>query len=774
WERSGAEPLEHTLTLEEASTRYVAYADSIAADIYVTGPGRTRAHPESALLAVRIRIGQHVDGFLVFEKRRAPLAFAQSDLELVKALKEPFVSAFQKASALRVIEQERAGAQAANRAKSEFLTNISHEIRTPINAILGFAGLGSHLDLPAKPLDYFRKIGRAGNSLLGIINDVLDFSKIESGKLELEAVPFDLHETLGQIADLFSWRAAEKDLELVVWAAPSVPPILVGDPLRLNQVLVNLVGNALKFTDKGTIELRVDLESPVDEPLDKTRQVRLRFTVEDTGVGISPDQQSRLFHAFAQADASTTRLYGGTGLGLAISQDLVGKMGGSISLHSQPGVGSRFAFSVTLPCAPVHDARPLLAHGEALGRRVLVVDDSAPTRAMLEAQLRSFGFDAHAVGSGDAALFALQLEPYDVVLMDWNMPGLNGIDTARRIKGDASLAAIPAIIMVTAYARDTVRQGAEQAGINGFMVKPVTPALLLDGVLGALGVQQATPAADALPYAYANTAPIEGSRVLVVDDNGINLQVASEILQRASVVVEQAASGAEALQLIDANRYDAVLMDIQMPEMDGYQATQHIRAQERHAGLPVIAMTAHAMSGYRERCLAMGMNDYITKPIDPSTLFAVLAKWVPARAQATPAPGLVAAPPAPRPPAGMPVPALPGIDMVAALSRLGGNLPLLKRLLRLFATDFADSLEQVDAALARSDFDGAAVLVHKLKGAAGNLAAQDLHAVAGELEAALLAQDAPALPGLLTALASAVNEVMQAARECEHEAAQAS
>jgi len=768
WERSGAVPAETSLTLDEASARYMAYADAIAADVYVTGPGRTEAHPGSTLLAVRICIGERVEGFLVFEKRQPPLSFAPNDLELVKALKEPFVSAFQKAHALRLIEKERASAQAANRAKSEFLTNISHEIRTPINAILGFAGLGSHLDLPLKPLDYFRKIGRAGHSLLGIINDVLDFSKIESGKLELETVPFDLTETLGQIADLFSWRAAEKDLELVVWAEPGVPPILVGDPLRLNQVLVNLVGNALKFTAEGIIELRVEREA--DGAPDE-RQVRLRFTVQDSGVGISAEQQARLFLAFAQADASTTRLYGGTGLGLAISQELVGKMGGAITVESELGAGSRFSFAITLPCAPVHDARQLAAQGEARGKKVLIVDDSAPTRAMLEAQLRSFGFDASAVGSGDAALFALQLEPYDVVLMDWNMPGMDGIETARRIKTEAGLAALPAIIMVTAYARDNIRQAAEQAGINAFMVKPVTPLNLLDGVLAALGFDVTLAPPEARPFPSASVPAIAGARVLVVDDNAINQQVAAEILQRAGVHVDLAGSGAEALTMIAAGAYDAVLMDIQMPEMDGYQATQRIRAQERHAGLAVIAMTAHAMSGYRERCLAMGMNDYVTKPIEPATLFATLAKWVPARAagaadanaeanhvvitQQTILPSAQAAPP-PQP--------LAGIDMKAAMARLGGNRALLARLLRLFADDFGDSLTNIRAAIENDDLDAAAVLVHKLKGAAGNLAANDLHLMAGEMEYHLMAHKRSALPQLMPAFALAFELVLESAR----------
>ncbi|PWF48654.1 response regulator [Massilia glaciei] len=780
WEARGAPRYWPDLSLADAHARFVTGGRSVTDDIFLCDEGCAR-------LAVRICFDQQVQGYLVFEHGQRNIAFKADDIELLKALKEPFVSAFQKAHAIGLIKQARASAEAATRAKSDFLANISHEIRTPMNAILGFAGLGAHLALPVQPLEYFRKIGRAGQSLLGIINDVLDFSKIESGKFELEAVPFDLRDTLDQVADLFAWQAAEKGLELLVWVAPEVPAGIVGDPLRLSQVLVNLVGNALKFTARGAIELRVEVArgkpGGAADDLAK-RHIDLRFTVADSGVGVSPEQQARLFQAFSQADTSTTRVYGGTGLGLVISQQLVGMMGGVIEVDSALGAGSRFSFTVALgtPAAP---AAPQWGTPDgARGKKILIVDDSAPVREVLELQLRSFGFDASAVDSGAAALAALSEHPYDLVLMDWNMPEMDGVEATRRIKNDASLKVMPMIIMVTAFAREQVKLAAEQAGIDAFLIKPVSAAQLLYSVLGTLGFEARMPALLATLPPSAAALRIRGARVLVVDDNGINQQVASEILQRAGVRVALAGSGVEAAAMVDHADFDAVLMDIQMPGMDGYQATAIIRETKRHAQLPIIAMTAHAVAGYRESCIAMGMNDYVSKPIDPDTLYAVLANWVdvdPGRVGAAapvdaleaeqlrhresdlvaqergmpskvktfavakagalriggarPANGLLHPPqlPAAAPPQAAPV-SLPGVDIDAALVRLGGNAALLTRLLGMFVEDFADSPLRIGQAITGADFGGAAQLVHKVRGAAGNLSANELHEAAGELE----------------------------------------
>jgi signal transduction histidine kinase/CheY-like chemotaxis protein/ligand-binding sensor domain-containing protein len=760
WGRIDAAADAYRIDLRQAELRYAPQADMIAPDIFEVHHTHSLPGDVCALLSVRVVIDGQVEGYLIFENYQYQASFAESDLDLLKALKEPFVSAFQKAHSMRMLEQARANAEAATRAKSDFLANISHEIRTPMNAILGFAGLGTHLDLPAQPMDYFRKISRAGQSLLQIINDVLDFSKIESGKLELEALPFDLPDTLNQIADLFSWRAAERGLELVLWAAPEVPSNLLGDPLRLGQILVNLVGNALKFTARGHIEVRVELDDATPNVVPGGPLV-LRFTVEDSGLGISEEQQARLFQAFAQADASTTRLYGGTGLGLAISQQLVRKMGGEIRVDSEPGVGSSFSFTIHLQAAADQTPRLPQVPPAAQGKRVLIVDDSENTRHVLKIQLQGLGLSARAVASGSAAVAAMQLESYDVLLIDADMPDLDGIETLQRIAEDGELATVPAVLMVTAYAREHNKETIEHVRLMPFLDKPASPQLLRHAVLTALGMESSQQAVSISAPPSVAVQRIRGAYVLVVDDNAINQQVASEILQRAGVRVDVASSGEEAARMTAAGNYDAVLMDIQMPDMDGYQATALIRSNERHATLPIIAMTAHAVAGYRERCLAMDMNDYVTKPIDPDTLYAVLATWV------TPDPSRVAAAPEiplrrPEFPAG-PARARPGIDVPAALERLGGHDALLSQLLALFAHDFESSLQQIQDAIHSGQMLHAADLVHRIRGAAGNLSANELFKTSTALEDRLREEPA-ALSDLLRAFMQAFEVVMASAR----------
>lgn len=710
---------------------------------------------QRTMLAIRICVEQQVQGYLVF-KQGTP--FARKDLEMFQALKEPFVSAFQKASAISAIQRARADAEASTRAKSEFLANISHEIRTPMNAILGFAGLGTHLDLPAKPRDYFTKIGRAGQNLLSIIDDVLDFAKIESGKLELEAVPFDLGDTLAQLSDMFSWRAAEKGLELLAWATPEVPLRLVGDPLRLNQVLVNLVGNALKFTARGHIGLRVELvtDAAQDAP------VRLRFIVEDTGVGISAEQQARLFRAFSQADTSTTRLYGGTGLGLAISQQLVQAMGGVIAIDSQLGLGSRFHFDVALQRQQGAQPAPAPLPAQAVGKRILVVNNNAMLREMLERQLRHAGFALHLANSGAAALDYLARQPADLVLLDWDLPVMNGGETARRIHADAAHAQLPLVLMMSEFAREPAALAAGQAGIAATLVKPLQPQPLLEAVLAGLGLGPALPQrpAGALPAALSDAARrIAGARVLVVDDNVINQQVAREVLLRAGALVELAGSGAEAVLMVDQQPFDAVLMDIQMPGMDGYEATARIRNKPQHAQLPLIAMTAHAVAGFRESSLGMGMNDYVTKPIDPERLFAVLANQI-SRATGPAADALASGLAATLAASAEAARALPGIDMAEVLARLGGNRRLLTALLDRFLLDFADAPQRLQAAMAAGAYDQAALLVHKVRGAAGNLSLHALHGAAGELEPLLLSPRRTQSSNEMAAFSTALERVL--------------
>jgi signal transduction histidine kinase/CheY-like chemotaxis protein/ligand-binding sensor domain-containing protein len=730
------------MSLAAAQAQFVDAAKVIEPDMFLK---------QSTMLAIRIRVEQQVQGYLVF-KQGTP--FARKDLEMFKALKEPFVSAFQKASAIAAIQRARAEAEASTRAKSEFLANISHEIRTPMNAILGFAGLGTHLDLPSKPRDYFTKIGRAGQNLLNIIDDVLDFAKIESGKLELETVPFDLGDTLAQLADMFSWRAAEKGLELLAWATPEVPLRLVGDPLRLNQVLVNLVGNALKFTARGHISLRVEL---ITTAASADGAVQLRFIVEDTGVGISEEQQARLFRAFSQADTSTTRLYGGTGLGLAISQQLVQAMGGVIGIDSHPGHGSRFHFELTLQRQQGTASAPAPLPEAALGKRILVVNNNAMLRDMLERQLRHEGFAVHLVNSGAAAIDYLSRQPADLVLLDWDLPVLNGGETARRIHADAAHAQLPLVLMMTEFAREPATHAAGQAGIAATLVKPLHPQQLVEAVLVGLGLALPQHTVGAAQARLSDAAQrIAGTRVLVVDDNVINQQVAREVLLRAGVLVELAGSGAEAVLMVDQQPYDAVLMDIQMPGMDGYEASARIRSKPQHAQLPLIAMTAHAVAGFRESSLGMGMNDYVTKPIDPDRLFAVLAGQIGRTAGYAASASSAAALPAQSEDAD----ALPGIDTPAVLARLGGNRQLLTALLDRFLLDFDTSPQRLLAAMEAGAYDQAALLVHKVRGAAGNLSMQELYRAAGDLEQLLLSPRRTQCSDELAAFSAALDLVL--------------
>lgn len=742
WQTSVVAPCT-AMSLAEAQALLVDAADVAMPEMYLSRGG--------AVLAVRICSEQQVQGYLVFEQQQA---FAEADLEMFKALKEPFISAFQKAHAIRAIQQARADAEASTRAKSDFLANISHEIRTPMNAILGFAGLGAHLDLAPKPREYFNKIDRAGKNLLGIIDDVLDFSKIESGKLALESVPFALAEVLDQVADLFSWRAAEKGLELVIWADPDVPARLAGDPLRLGQVFINLLGNALKFTARGEIVLHVAL-APVaaGAAAPAPGAVRLQCAVTDSGVGISAEQQQRLFHAFSQADSSTTRLYGGTGLGLAISQQLVRAMGGVIGVDSTPGQGSRFHFTIDLPRLSADaDADFGAALAALAGKRVLVVDDSAPVRTMLARQLQDAGLLVETAASIEAAAAMLAAAPaVDVVLLDWDVaPGAAaGSDHVQRLR-QAAAGQPPMVVMVTEYGRETALRAAGQLGIRHCLVKPSSRARLLLVVAQALGLaaeEAAMPAPTGAGPLSAAAQRLAGARVLVVDDNQINQQVAREVLLGGGVQVDLAGTGIDAVRMVDACRYDAVLMDIQMPEMDGYEATALIRARHPATQLPVIAMTAHAVAGFRENSLAMGMNDYVTKPIAPERLFAVLAAWVGHRAAG---PGLP-------PPADRPAPdALPAIgaeagsdtalDTGAALARLGGNRRLLAVLLDKFVEEFAATPAQLADAIASGQVERAALLVHKVKGAAGNLSMGQLHRCSDVLEHQLRAVPHQAVP----------------------------
>ncbi len=670
------------------------------------------------------------------------------------------------------LEEAKLEAEAATRTKSEFLANMSHEIRTPMNAIMGFAGLALKTELTRKQRDYLGKIDVSARALLGLINDILDFSKIEAGKLELEATEFRIDEVMDNIATMVSNQAARKGVELLNALAPDVPLALVGDPLRLGQVLLNLVNNAVKFTERGDVLLRAELDEKGE------RRCSIRFSVKDTGIGMTAAEVGKLFSAFTQADTSTTRRYGGSGLGLTISQRIVEMMGGHIAVESEPGHGSTFSFTVSFERqSPEREAR-LRPHDGLRGLRALIVDDNELAREVLAEMLEPFGVASMAVESADAALRELEAaageHPYDLVLMDWQMPGTDGVAAVRRITTDAKLPWRPKVIMVTAFGREEVMETAHDAGVSGFLIKPVNQSLLFETLMQVFGRASDVEASpweeqpDILP-------DLAGLRVLLVEDAVMNQQVATEILESAGIYVDLAENGQEAVEAVAGAHYDLVLMDVQMPVMGGFDATRLIRAHPAHRDLPIIAMTAHAMRGAREECLAAGMNDYVTKPIDTKQIFAVMARWLKDRIAA--GGGREIAPPRPeaRPTT---LPDLPGIDTRQALQRLGGNEALYRTLLATFGTSYAAATDEIRGALEQGDFATAERLAHTVKGVAGNISANGVAAAAGKVEIAARDQADAIGDRYLPALSEAMAEVLHAiaglgAEEAEREAAPA-
>jgi PAS domain S-box-containing protein len=648
-------------------------------------------------------------------------------------------------------------AEESTKAKGDFLANMSHEIRTPMNAIIGMNHLLQKTDLNDKQRNFVTKVNRAAHNLLGIINDILDFSKIEAGKLDIENIEFELDDVMDNLANLTSTKAQDKGLELIFNIDTEVPDKLVGDPLRLGQILLNFVGNAVKFTEQGEIEIAVKLISKTED------ETEIRFSVRDTGIGLTEEQQGKMFQSFSQADTTTTRKFGGTGLGLAISKKLVKMMNGEIGLKSEYGKGSEFFFTIKLGIHHSSKQQLSLLAKDLEGMRLLIVDDNDSTREVIQNYTEDFNFDVEAVSSGAEAISEIKHsimpdnKAYDLILMDWKMPGINGIETVKAIKNIPELINVPHIIMLTNYGREEVMQQAENINLDAFLIKPVSQSLLLDTIMNVFGksikLKTLVPGIDATDDSLLKG--FTGRQLLLVEDNELNQEVAVGLLEEAEIKVDIANNGRIALDMLKEQGetfYDAVLMDLQMPIMGGYEASEKIRQELNYSTLPIIAMSADAMVGVKERCLEHGMSDYLTKPIDPNLLFTILGKWLHVSADvleqqqntATTEVTLTIA----------------GLDTTAGMARVAGNMKIYSSILKKFCSHHANTAEEIKIAVDNNDFELAERIAHTIKGVAGNIGANTIFECAVELDA-LLKQaqdnaniDKPTLTTLLADLTS--------------------